>query len=132
MRVLGVETATGQGGVAVVGPEGLLAEVTLSVTAGYAERLLPALRRLPAVGAHRDPPLLRAPGLPDPGRQEGGGVLCPLRARGGGAGSPDGGYCLLSRCPAPQDHPSHGLHRRRPGILRGGAPPPAERESPLP
>ena len=49
MRVLGVETATGQGGVAVVGPEGLLAEVTLSVTAGYAERLLPALERLLAV-----------------------------------------------------------------------------------
>lgn len=49
MRVLGVETATGQGGVAVVGPEGLLAEVTLSVTAGYAERLLPALEQLLAV-----------------------------------------------------------------------------------
>lgn len=46
MRVLGIETATGQGGVAVVGPEGLLAEVTLSVTAGYGERLLPALERI--------------------------------------------------------------------------------------
>lgn len=49
MRVLGVETATGQGGVAIVGPEGVLAEVTLSVTAGYGERLLPALDRLLAV-----------------------------------------------------------------------------------
>lgn len=46
MRVLGVETATAQGGIAIVGPDGLLAEVTLSVTAGYGERLLPALERV--------------------------------------------------------------------------------------
>lgn len=46
MRILGVETATAQGGIAIVGPEGLLAEVTLSASAGYGERLLPALERV--------------------------------------------------------------------------------------
>jgi tRNA threonylcarbamoyladenosine biosynthesis protein TsaB len=46
MLVLGIETSTMQGGVALLGAEGLVAEYTLSVAATHSERLLPALDRV--------------------------------------------------------------------------------------
>lgn len=46
MLVLGVETATMQGGVALVGEDGLRSEYTLNVEATHSERLLPAIDRL--------------------------------------------------------------------------------------
>ncbi|MDA8088142.1 MAG: tRNA (adenosine(37)-N6)-threonylcarbamoyltransferase complex dimerization subunit type 1 TsaB [Nitrospiraceae bacterium] len=47
MIILGVETATMQGGVAIVDPEGtLLAELRLNVRTTHSERLLPALQYL--------------------------------------------------------------------------------------
>ena len=46
MLVLGVETSTMQGGVALVGPQGLVSEYTLNVAATHSERLLPALDRM--------------------------------------------------------------------------------------
>ncbi|MGH2453098.1 MAG: tRNA (adenosine(37)-N6)-threonylcarbamoyltransferase complex dimerization subunit type 1 TsaB [bacterium] len=46
MRVLGLETATSYGSVAVVGAEGLLAEVTALVPMRHLEWLLPAVERL--------------------------------------------------------------------------------------
>lgn len=45
MRVLGIETATPYGSVAVVGPDGLLAEVTALVPMRHLEWLLPAVER---------------------------------------------------------------------------------------
>jgi tRNA threonylcarbamoyladenosine biosynthesis protein TsaB len=46
MLVLGVETSTMQGGVALVGEDGLRSEYTLNVAATYSERLLPAIERV--------------------------------------------------------------------------------------
>lgn len=46
MIVLGIESACFQGGVALVGKEGLIAEYTLNVEATYAERLMPAVDRV--------------------------------------------------------------------------------------
>jgi tRNA threonylcarbamoyladenosine biosynthesis protein TsaB len=46
MIVLGIESASSQGGVAVVGRDGLIAEYVLNVEATYAERLLPAVDRV--------------------------------------------------------------------------------------
>jgi tRNA threonylcarbamoyladenosine biosynthesis protein TsaB len=46
MLVLGVETSTMQGGVALVGPQGLLSEYTLNVAATHSERLLPAIDQM--------------------------------------------------------------------------------------
>ena len=46
MLVLGIETSTTQGGVAVVGPAGLVCEYTLNVEVTHSERLLPALDRV--------------------------------------------------------------------------------------
>lgn len=46
MIVLGIETSTIQGGVALLDEEGLMAEIFLSVAATHSERLLPALDRL--------------------------------------------------------------------------------------
>lgn len=43
MIVLGIETASLQGGVALVGGHGVIAEYVLNVQATYAERLLPAV-----------------------------------------------------------------------------------------
>ena len=40
---LGIETATMQGGVAIIGPEGSVAEIRLNVKAAHSERLLPAI-----------------------------------------------------------------------------------------
>ena len=45
MLVLGIETSTIQGGVALVGEAGLLSEYTLNVEATHSERLLPAIDR---------------------------------------------------------------------------------------
>ncbi|MBI3975248.1 MAG: tRNA (adenosine(37)-N6)-threonylcarbamoyltransferase complex dimerization subunit type 1 TsaB, partial [Armatimonadetes bacterium] len=45
MRVLGLETATPYGSVAVVGPDGLLAEVTALIPMRHLEWLLPAVER---------------------------------------------------------------------------------------
>lgn len=46
MVVLGIESASSQGGVALVGREGLIAEYVLNVEATYAERLMPAVDRI--------------------------------------------------------------------------------------
>lgn len=46
MIVLGIETASSQGGAALVGRDGLIAEYVLNVEATYAERLLPAVDRV--------------------------------------------------------------------------------------
>ncbi len=46
MLVLGIESSTMQGGVALVGESGLVAEYTLNVEVTHSERLLPALDRL--------------------------------------------------------------------------------------
>jgi len=46
MLVLGVETSTMQGGVALVGEGGLVSEYTLNVEATHSERLLPAIERI--------------------------------------------------------------------------------------
>ena len=46
MLVLGIESSTMQGGVALVGETGLVAEYTLNVEVTHSERLLPALDRL--------------------------------------------------------------------------------------
>ncbi|MFN3476310.1 MAG: tRNA (adenosine(37)-N6)-threonylcarbamoyltransferase complex dimerization subunit type 1 TsaB, partial [Candidatus Methylomirabilales bacterium] len=46
MIVLGIETSTMQGGVALLEEEGLIAETFLSVAATHSERLLPAIDRL--------------------------------------------------------------------------------------
>lgn len=46
MIVLGIESASLQGGVALVGKEGLIAEYILNVEATYAERLMPAVDRV--------------------------------------------------------------------------------------
>ena len=46
MLVMGVETSAMQGGVALVGDEGLISEYTLSVQATHSERLLPAIDRM--------------------------------------------------------------------------------------
>lgn len=43
MIVLGIESASIQGGVALVGAEGVIAEYVLNVEATYAERLMPAV-----------------------------------------------------------------------------------------
>jgi len=45
MLVLGIETTTTQGGVAVVGEGGLVSEYTLNVEVTHSERLLPAIDR---------------------------------------------------------------------------------------
>jgi tRNA threonylcarbamoyladenosine biosynthesis protein TsaB len=55
VRVLGIETATPAGSVALVGPEGLLGEVTAQVPMRHLEWLLPAIDRLLAdLGLGRD------------------------------------------------------------------------------
>jgi tRNA threonylcarbamoyladenosine biosynthesis protein TsaB len=46
MLVLGVETSTMQGGVALVGEDGLRSEYALNVAATHSERLLPAIDRM--------------------------------------------------------------------------------------
>ncbi len=46
MLVLGVETSTMHGGVALVGEEGLISEYTLNVRATHSERLLPTIDRM--------------------------------------------------------------------------------------
>lgn len=46
MIVLGVESASTQGGVALVGGAGVVAEYVLNIEATYAERLMPAIDRL--------------------------------------------------------------------------------------
>jgi len=46
MLVLGIETSTTQGGVALVGEEGLVSEYTLNVEATHSERVLPAIDRM--------------------------------------------------------------------------------------
>ncbi len=46
MIVLGVESASTQGGVALVGAQGVVAEYVLNIEATYAERLMPAIDRL--------------------------------------------------------------------------------------
>lgn len=46
MLVLGVETSTRQGGVALVGDQGLVSEYTLNVEITHSERLLPAIDRM--------------------------------------------------------------------------------------
>ncbi len=46
MLVLGVETSTMHGGVALVGEEGLISEYTLNIRATHSERLLPTIDRM--------------------------------------------------------------------------------------
>ena len=46
MIVLGIETSSLHGGVALVGPEGLIAEQVLNIEVTYSERLLPAIDRV--------------------------------------------------------------------------------------
>ena len=46
MIVLGVESASPQGGVALVGEQGVVAEYVLNVEVTYAERLMPAIDRV--------------------------------------------------------------------------------------
>ena len=46
MVVLGIETSSLHGGVALVGGEGLIAEYVLNIEATYSERLLPAIERI--------------------------------------------------------------------------------------
>ncbi len=46
MLVLGIDTSTMQGGVALVGEDGLCSEYTLNVEATHSERLLPAIVRM--------------------------------------------------------------------------------------
>ncbi len=46
MVVLGIETSSLHGGVALVGPEGLIAEQVLNIEVTYSERLLPAIDRV--------------------------------------------------------------------------------------
>ncbi len=46
MLVLGVETSTMHGGVALIGEEGLISEYTLNVRATHSERLLPTIDRM--------------------------------------------------------------------------------------
>jgi tRNA threonylcarbamoyladenosine biosynthesis protein TsaB len=46
MLVLGIETTTTQGGVALLGDDGLVSEYTLNVAITHSERLLPALDRM--------------------------------------------------------------------------------------
>jgi tRNA threonylcarbamoyladenosine biosynthesis protein TsaB len=46
MLVLGIESSTMQGGVALVGEAGLMAEYTLNIEVTHSERLLPAIDRL--------------------------------------------------------------------------------------
>lgn len=46
MLVLGIETSTLQGGVAIVGEAGLVSEYTLNVEVTHSERLLPAIDRV--------------------------------------------------------------------------------------
>ncbi len=46
MIVLGIETSSLHGGVALVGPEGLIAEQVLNIELTYSERLLPAIHRV--------------------------------------------------------------------------------------
>ncbi len=46
MLVLGVETSTMHGGVALIGDEGLISEYTLNVRATHSERLLPTIDRM--------------------------------------------------------------------------------------
>ncbi len=46
MLVLGIETSTTQGGVALVGEAGLVSEYTLNVEVTYSERVLPAIERM--------------------------------------------------------------------------------------
>lgn len=46
MIVLGIESASMQGGVALVGGQGVVAEYVLNVEATYAERLMPAIDRV--------------------------------------------------------------------------------------
>jgi tRNA threonylcarbamoyladenosine biosynthesis protein TsaB len=46
MLVLGIETSTMQGGVALVGDRGLASEYTLNVEATHSERLLPTIDRM--------------------------------------------------------------------------------------
>lgn len=46
MIVLGIESASTQGGVALVGGQGVVAESVLNVEATYAERLMPAIDRI--------------------------------------------------------------------------------------
>jgi tRNA threonylcarbamoyladenosine biosynthesis protein TsaB len=45
MLVLGIETSTTQGGVAIIGPDGVLCEAVLNVEVTHSERLLPAIDR---------------------------------------------------------------------------------------
>ena len=49
MLVLGIETSTTQGGVAVVGEDRILCETILNVEVTHSERLLPAIDRAPGV-----------------------------------------------------------------------------------
>jgi tRNA threonylcarbamoyladenosine biosynthesis protein TsaB len=46
MLVLGIETSTTQGGVALVDASGLVSEYTLNVEVTYSERVLPAIERM--------------------------------------------------------------------------------------
>jgi tRNA threonylcarbamoyladenosine biosynthesis protein TsaB len=46
MLVLGIETSTTQGGVALVGEAGLISEYTLNVEVTHSERVLPAIERM--------------------------------------------------------------------------------------
>jgi tRNA threonylcarbamoyladenosine biosynthesis protein TsaB len=46
VRVLAIESATARGGVAVVGPDGLAAEVSAHVPGGHLEWLVPAIARV--------------------------------------------------------------------------------------
>ncbi len=46
MVVLGIETSSLHGGVALVGAEGLIAEYVLNIEVTYSERLLPAIERV--------------------------------------------------------------------------------------
>ena len=45
MLVLGIETSTKQGGVAIVGEDRVLCETVLNVEVTHSERLLPAVDR---------------------------------------------------------------------------------------
>ncbi|MGQ0570826.1 MAG: tRNA (adenosine(37)-N6)-threonylcarbamoyltransferase complex dimerization subunit type 1 TsaB [Armatimonadota bacterium] len=55
MRVLAIETATPRGGVAVVGPQGTLSELSAHVPGGHLEWLIPAIDQLlDAAGLRRD------------------------------------------------------------------------------
>jgi len=60
MMVLGVETATGFGSVAIVNEEGIIGECTLNVSLTHSERLLPLIDQLLK---HTDIPLSRIDGL---------------------------------------------------------------------